>query len=166
MPTPKHDIENKIADLMIDDSDFDAISTFVIGYLYEVPDAYYPLVEINIFGEEDIQETLQLKVRRYYGSIRFDIRAVSMSVAGDNARKRIASSYTTIQDYVDDAIDLFSRKSVYTLENLSGSNWAVRQFQIVGDVEYGIDARSDLLDSYENFGILPFICEIQQEKTT
>lgn len=169
MAEAKDAIEDTVADTLLADSSFDAIAKLTIGFLYQVPLAYYPLCEVTINTEQDTGERTGLIIRNYLGVIRYDVIVSDKPEVTANPRKVIVPSYRTVADFVSATVQLFNRQANRKLGDLTGTDdgtaWAVRDFRVLGAVEYGIDQRSGREDNYENFGSIPFICETQEARS-
>lgn len=167
MATPKEDIENAVADIILADATFSSIAMLTIGFLYQVPLVYYPLCEVTINTELKVGERTGLIIRNYVGVIRFDVIVSDKPTTTANPRKVVIPSYTTVAGFVGGAVRLFNQQANRRLGDLTGTgpDWAVRDFQVQETIEYGIDQRSGREDSYENFGSVPFICETQEARS-
>ena len=169
MAVAKESVENEICDLMIADSNFDDVNQFIIGFLFKVPHTYYPICEVTINTETSPPELQQTgrNIRQFFGVIRFDVqigRDVPTNTA--HARKKTVPSYNTVQGFVNAAVQLFQTSDNRTLGGLNESGvWVVRQFVISSDAEYGVDSRSGRTDNWQNYGLIQFMCEIQEVRT-
>jgi hypothetical protein len=159
----KDDIEDRIADLILADTAFSSLAMVTIGYLYQVPLAYFPLCEVTVFAEQAVTERTGLIIRQLTGTIRFDVLSASQIATTSHPRKIIVPSYRQVSAYVNAAIQLFKRQANRDLNGLSGATWAVRQIALGDNVEYGLDSRIQE-NSYENYGVIPFSVEIQEAK--
>ena len=159
----KDDIEDRIADTLLADPAFASLAMLTVGYLYQVPLAYFPLCEVTVFAEQAVTERTGLIIRQLTGTIRFDVLTASMLTTTANPRKVVVPSYRQVSAYVNAAIQLFKQRVNRDLGGLVGSTWAVRQIEMGDNVEYGLDSRIQT-NSYENFGAVPFSVEIQEAK--
>lgn len=159
----KDDIEDRIADTILADTAFNALKMVTIGYLYQVPLAYFPLCEVTVFAEQAVMERTGLIIRQLSGTVRFDVIAASMITTTAHPRKVVVPSYREVSAYVNAAIQLFKKQVNRDLNGLTGATWAVRQIEIGDHAEYGLDSRSQD-NSYENYGAVPFVVEIQEAK--
>lgn len=159
----KDDIETRIADLILADAAFASLAMLSIGYLYQVPLAYFPLCEVTVFSEQAVTERTGLIIRQLTGTIRFDVLTASMVTTTAHPKKVIVPSYREVSAYVNAAIQLFKKQVNRDLNGLTGATWAVRSIDIGDNVEYGLDSRIQA-NSYENYGAVPFVVEIQEAK--
>lgn len=159
----KDDIEDRMADTLLADPAFVSLAMVTIGYLYQVPLAYFPLCEVTVFSEQAVMERTGLIIRHLTGTIRFDVIAASMLTTTATPRKVIVPSYRQVSAYVNAAIELFKQQVNRDLNGLTGPTWAVRQIEIGDNAEYGLDSRIQE-NSYENYGAVPFTVEIQEAK--
>lgn len=163
--TPKKEtIENKIVDIILADSDFASIAVATIGFLFRVPEDYYPLCQVVITGSnEAAQQQTGLNIEEFTGFIRFDLRQQDTPTV--NSRKVVVTSYQSVTDLVDATVRLFRENANRKLQNLNESGvWAVRRFTLQGTTEYGVDQRIREND-YENFGVIPFVVETQEARS-
>lgn len=163
MAIPKEDIENQIADTLLADTAFASLAMLTIGYLYQVPTAYFPLCEVGIFSERDVEERTGLLIRQYGGTIRFDVIVASMVTTTANPKKVVVPSYQAVSQYVNATIQLFKQQVNRDLNGLTGATWAVRWIELGANAEYGLDSRVQE-NSYENYGLVPFVVETQEAK--
>ncbi len=159
----KDDLEDRIANTILADPAFASLAMLTIGYLYQVPLGYFPLCEVTVFAEQAVMERTGLIIRQLTGTIRFDVMTASMVTTTTNPKKVIVPSYREVSAYVNAAIQLFKQQVNRDLGGLSGVTWAVRQIQIGDNAEYGLDSRIQE-NSYENYGAVPFVVEIQEAK--
>ncbi len=163
MAAPKGDIENKIRDILLADSNFDSLKAAVRGFQYTVPLAWFPFAEVTITSEAEPSEQTGLVIRTYLGAIRFNTS--EQEVITLTARKVDVPGYLTVQELVDSCVKLFGQRVNRDLAGLTGASWAVRRFIIGGNIEYGIDSRTARQNSFQNYGVVSFSCEIQEAKT-
>lgn len=159
----KDDIEDRMADTLLAGAAFASLAMLTIGYLYQVPLAYFPLCEVTIVAEQAVTERTGLIIRHLSGTIRFDVIAASMLTTTVNPKKVIVPSYRQVSAYVNAAIELFKQQVNRDLGGLTGPTWAVRHIEIGDNAEYGLDSRIQD-NSYENYGAVPFVVEIQEAK--
>lgn len=159
----KDDIEDRMADTILADTAFSTLAMLTVGYLYQVPLAYFPLCEVTVFAEQAVMERTGLIIRQLTGTIRFDVMTASMVTTTANPKKIIVPSYREVSAYVNAAIQLFKKQVNRDLNGLTGATWAVRQIALGDSVEYGLDSRIQE-NSYENYGAIPFSVEIQEAK--
>jgi len=163
MASPKAQIEQRIRDLMIAESDFDSLNYIIRGFPYLVPEAWFPIAQILIPSESTISEQTGLNIREYVGFIRFDFRMQdNPQITG---RKVDLPSYLSVEEMVNAAVQFFRQLSNRKLNNLLESGvWAVRDFELGSEAEYGLDSRVRE-NNFENYGLTPFRCETQEVKT-
>lgn len=159
----KDDIEDQIANTILADTAFATLGMLTIGYLYQVPLAYFPLCEVTVFAEQQVMERTGLIIRQLTGTIRFDVMTASQITTTANPKKVIVPSYREVSAYVNATIHLFKQQVNRDLNGLTGPTWAVRQIEIGDNAEYGLDSRIQE-NSYENYGAIPFVVEIQEAK--
>ncbi len=159
----KDDIEDRVADTILANTAFSTLAMLTVGYLYQVPLAYFPLCEVTVFAEQAVMERTGLIIRQLTGTIRFDVMTASMVTTTAHPKKIIVPSYREVSAYVNAAIHLFKQSANRDLGGLTGATWAVRQIALGDNVEYGLDSRIQA-NSYENYGAVPFVVEIQEAK--
>lgn len=165
MTIPKDTIQERIADTILADTAFASLAMLTIGYLYQVPTAYYPLCEIGIFSERDVEERTGQLIRQYGGTIRFDVIVAAMVAETANPKKVMVPSYQAVSQYVNATIQLFKRQVNRDLGTLTfGTTGAVRWIDLGANAEYGLDSRIQE-NSYANYGLVPFVVETQEAKS-
>ncbi len=164
MASPKADIEERVADIILADAAFVSLKMLTIGLLWRVPVDYLPLCEVLVASEQEAEQRTGLVIRQYLGVIRFSVIVSDTPAATANPRKVKVPSYLDAASLVNAAVQLFDKQVNFDLGALVGANWAVRRFMVETNVEYGIDSRTGREDSYENYGAVPFICETQEAK--
>lgn len=160
---PHREIQKKIRSIILADTFYNSLQAVFIGYLFRVPDDLFPNCTIVIPDENEGDERTGIVVSQYTGSIRFDVKVVDDLAIVDRAVD--VPSYAAIEDYVHHTKGLFRQQSNLNLQGLNEANvWAVRHFQLLGEITYGVDSRVRESD-YENFGSLTFNCEVQESRT-
>jgi len=163
MPLSGEVIEDAIIAVMKADSSFDAVKAFVIGFQYKVPLFMYDYCEVAVVSETSPSEETGGIIRAFAGTIRFDVLAIDHTQALVD-RQATALSYSIVKAYINRAVQLFRQNANRTLSDLAGDDWSVQSFEILDDVEYGIDSRADRENSYENFGAIPWVCEVLEDR--
>lgn len=136
MATPATVIAETMADLMIADSDFDAVSGFIVGPYFRAANQYYPLCNVHITAAlTDAQATGNRHRVAYTGFIQFE--TIIQDVVSFTNRKHVMSSTTTVNDLVDNAIAFFKEATNCKLGNPTIDRGAVDTVEIATDaVEY------------------------------
>jgi hypothetical protein len=156
------DIENQIITLMKADSDFDDVN-FVRGAAYMLPVGWFPVCEVYVFQERALDEETGFLVRQFRGVIQFsDYQADGAMTL--TSRVAVVTAYAAVREHAYNCADLFRQSVNRDLADLSGTDWAVRRFDIINDIEYGFSNRTQRVDDYENFAKLEFVVETQEAK--
>lgn len=163
MTIPHREIQKKIRDIILADTFYSSLQAVIIGYLFRLPDDMFPNCTVVIPGENEGDERTGVVVSQYTGSIRFDVKVIDDLTVTNRAVD--VPSYMAIEDYIHHTKGLFRQESNINLQGLNETDvWAVRYFQLLGEITYGIDSRIREND-YENFGSITFICEVQEKRT-
>lgn len=136
MATPATVIATTMVDLMIADSDFNAVLAFIVGPWYRLAKQYYPVCTVHITAEiEDAQMTGNRRRMAYSGFIQFE--AVIQDIITVTARKHVMASTTTVNDLVDNAKAFFKEAGNLKLGNPTIDRGAVDEIEIATDaIEY------------------------------
>lgn len=154
----KTTIEDKLQTMLADSSNFNSLNAIVIGLIDDMPEEYFPYVEIFIPNEFTVTEyTGAWHERVYEGQLWFWVHGQDGSVTDlITSRKVTVPSYRTVDTLVDAAIELFKDKDNRTLNDLTFTNGNVVQIHI-GDqpATYGIE-RSERTNNWLNYGAVGF----------
>jgi hypothetical protein len=135
MATPATVIAETMADLMIADSDFDAVSKFIVGPWYRAQHLD-TICTIHITAAvEDAQLTGNRRRIGYTGFVQFESKI--QDVITITSRKHVMTSTIAVNDLVDNAIAFFKEKGNQKLGNPTIDRGAVDLIEIADEpVEY------------------------------
>lgn len=154
-------IADRIRTIMVADTRFSDVNltTFILGVAPRVPAELYPNVEIVIGAFDPVRRfTGNRAIIDYQGAIRFYIKL--QDILDDATPAAIdVESYNFIMQLAFYALSLLDDNQYSTLNDLTGTNWAVNQFQILGGA---FDIDQDRANNFENFVAINFSCWVKQ----